>query len=89
MAIADSIRPVRNLYALSLSESGIDSQFILLAQAAEVLSRRQYNIAYMDNDEYMNKLYPSLKKAVKNNIADHCCPTNFMRKLSVLEDYTA
>lgn len=68
---AESLSPARSLYFASLygQTRYIESTFLSLAQAAEVLHRRRYGGTYIDPEDYEIKVKPRLVNAIPQDLA--------------------
>ncbi len=62
----ESLEPVYNLYFANLHSpfTYVENRFLNLIQAIETYHRRVLGGKYMDNDEYLNSLYPKFVEAI-------------------------
>lgn len=67
---AETLSPARSLYFSSLYGQNryVESTFLSLAQAAEVLHRRRYGGTYIDPVDYDRKVKPSLVSAIPQHL---------------------
>lgn len=68
--VAESLSPARSLYFSSLygQTRYIESTFLSLAQAAEVLHRRRYGGTYIDTEDYESRVKPNLIDAIPQEL---------------------
>lgn len=84
---AESLSPARSLYFSSLygQTRYVESTFLSLAQAAEVLHRRRYGGTYIDTVDYENRVKPNLIDAIPHELPSDV-KTAFSQRLSFFNE---